>query len=89
MAPPPPTGDVESQKYSFNDEGYGISEEPARQEGHSLYGTDPSSRLRAIEYRTLSIHVDTETPSERGPAGQKRKTAVKGTFMINYDREFC
>ena len=60
MAPPPPTGDVESQKYSFNDEGYGISEERVRPEGHPLHGVDPSSRL-PIEYRTLSIHVDTET----------------------------
>jgi sodium/potassium-transporting ATPase subunit alpha len=85
MMAPPPTSDVESQKYSFNDEGYGISEERVRHEGHPLHGVDPSSRL-PIEYRTLSIHVDTETPSEKGKAAQKRKTAVKGTFMINCDR---
>ena len=82
-----PAGDLEAQKYGFNDERYGISEERARHEGHPLHGVDPSSRL-PIEYRTLSIHVDTETPSEKGKAGEKRKTAVKGTFPIHYDRDF-
>jgi sodium/potassium-transporting ATPase subunit alpha len=88
MAPPPPTGDVEAQKYGFNDERYGISEERVQREGHPLHGVDPSSRL-PIEYRTLSIHVDTEIPSEKGKAGEKRKAAVKGAyFMVNCNWEF-
>ena len=81
MAPPSPTGDVESQKYGFNDERYGISEERVRHQGHALHGVDPSSRL-PIEYRTLSIHVDTETPSDKRKTGEKHKNAVKGTYFL-------
>ena len=55
-----------------------ISEERVHREGHSV---DPSSRL-PIEYRTLSIHVDTSTPSEKGRAGERRRIAVKGSSIV-------
>jgi len=54
-----------------------ISEERLYRDGHPLHGVDPASRL-PIEYRTLSIHVEASTPSEKGRAGERRRIAVKG-----------
>jgi len=40
---------------------------------------DPGIRL-PIEYRTVSIHVDTPTPeSDKGETAEKRKKAVRGS----------
>ena len=81
MAPPPLSVDVEAQKHDFINEQNRISEERVQREGHPLHVVDPALRL-PIEYRTLSIHVDTSTPFEKEEAGEKRKAAVKGASIV-------
>ena len=39
--------------------------------------TEPATRL-PIEFRTLSIHVETKVSEDEGKDAQKRKRAVKG-----------
>jgi len=71
--------DVESQKASGIETKTRSSEE-AHQPGGIFRPVDPGTRL-PIEYRTVSIHVETSTPSGQGQTAEKRKVAVKGVVQ--------
>jgi sodium/potassium-transporting ATPase subunit alpha len=73
-----PPVDVEAQKRDTVDSS--VAYPPTDIQASNPRHPEPGTRL-PIEFRTLSIHVETRVSETGGKEGEKRKRAVKGCLQ--------